>query len=394
MAQKSLVPNRQDLTELVSDAIPFGFLVADELDRIVLVNPHAERLLGFSEQELLQQSLGDMIPEARETAQPCTSSQHNDAVSGSVNGRQSPVSHFRRQLTLTAKDGSEFFADVNFASLRRFGQRWSVVSIDCLAEENKPPQVTRLEAISEMVHGLAHECRNALQRARGCLDLLELDLDKQPQLLSLTDRIRTSLEDLQRNYMEVQEYAAPIVLEKRHCNARDIVRQAYSELESKHANLGNLELSGSDYEFENRVDANRMKSVFFNLLENASHASREGTPIHVRAALLTYDGCVWQVIEVCDQGDGIDRKVRDRIFNPFFTTKQKGNGLGLAICKRIVEAHGGEIVAAEDEDCDGACIRIVLPWIDPNSSDTKLIEAKTNKSDQELSEANPPNSAR
>ncbi len=87
---------------------------------------------------------------------------------------------------------------------------WLVIDATELQDaQRQVVQSERLAAIGQMVTGLAHESRNALQRARGCLDLLELDLVGKREQLDLTGRIRRSLSDLQRNYEEVRNYAAP-----------------------------------------------------------------------------------------------------------------------------------------------------------------------------------------
>jgi signal transduction histidine kinase len=105
-----------------------------------------------------------------------------------------------------------------------------------------------------------------------------------------------------------------------------------------------------------RVDPGQMEQVLINVLSNAIEASPAGGSVRVRE---TTDPA-WTVIEVIDEGSGIDPEHLPRVLEPFFTTKEKGTGLGLAISSRIVSAHGGEIDARPNAGC-GTTVRIRLP---------------------------------
>ena len=103
-------------------------------------------------------------------------------------------------------------------------------------------------------------------------------------------------------------------------------------------------------------DAELMERVFFNLVLNAAQATARGGAVTVktRASGRTAE------IAFIDRGSGIDPKHRDSIFNPFFTTKPEGVGLGLAIVSKIVDEHGGKI-AVESESGKGSIFRVLLP---------------------------------
>ncbi len=104
------------------------------------------------------------------------------------------------------------------------------------------------------------------------------------------------------------------------------------------------------------MDADLMERVFYNLLLNAAQATPAGGAITVKTRLA--DGNA--EISVIDRGSGIDPKDRESIFNPFFTTKPEGVGLGLAIVSKIVDEHGGKI-AVESEPGKGSIFRLYLP---------------------------------
>src|SRR5262249_13512144 len=108
------------------------------------------------------------------------------------------------------------------------------------------------------------------------------------------------------------------------------------------------------------VDQFRLEQVFRNILENALAACPDPVRIEVQCADAEIGGRPAVRVTVRDNGPGLNPEQRRRIFDPFFTTKTKGTGLGMAIAKRIVEAHGGQIGVGPNAD-GGAAIVIVLP---------------------------------
>lgn len=239
---------------------------------------------------------------------------------------------------------------------------WLVIDATELQDaQRQVVQSERLAAIGQMVTGLAHESRNALQRARGCLDLLELDLEGQSEQLDLTGRIRRSLSDLQRNYEEVRNYAAPITLDCGNVNLAELVSRTFDDLDVGFAGVEHRMRIDSESDLEPiRADEHRLHQAFRNILENAVAASHGPADINVTVRESLDHSDPVQVISFKDAGAGMEAETVARIFEPFHTTKQSGTGLGMAICKRIVDAHGGTI-RADSEPGQGAVITMTLP---------------------------------
>ncbi len=239
---------------------------------------------------------------------------------------------------------------------------WLVIDATELQDaQRQVVQSERLAAIGQMVTGLAHESRNALQRARGCLDLLELDLEGQTEQLDLTGRIRRSLNDLQRNYEEVRNYAAPITLDCTDVCLADTVRRVFDDLRVDFRGVDHRIGIESDPGVATiRVDEHRLSQAFRNILENAIAASDGPANIVVSIEKTGRDIPGGLIVRIEDSGHGMDAETVTRIFEPFHTTKQSGTGLGMAICKRIVDAHGGK-VEAKSEPGKGAQITLTLP---------------------------------
>jgi len=222
-------------------------------------------------------------------------------------------------------------------------------------------QAERLAAIGQVVAGLAHESRNALARSQACLEMLALAVRDRPEALDLIARLQRAQDHLHHLYEDVRGYAAPIKLDKVPCDLATVWREAWAHLESarkdKQATLH--EVSGG-VDLRCTADPFRLDQVFRNILDNALAACSPPVAIEIGAALTELDGQPALRIAVQDNGPGIGPDQRPKIFDPFYTTKAKGTGLGLPIARRIVEAHGGQI-ALGDFDGPGTVFLITLP---------------------------------
>lgn len=207
-------------------------------------------------------------------------------------------------------------------------------------------QAERLSAVFQMATGLAHENYNALQRAHACLELLELDLTHRLDLLHLTDRIRSALFDLQRNYEEVRNYAATIVLRYTPVNLTQLCRSAFDELLcERQQHEPQLLIVDTTQEATVLADEARVRQMFRCIFDNAIAANPDASDIEVHLSKTRLNDADAVEINIRDLGIGLDADIEKRMFEPFFTTKQHGTGLGLAICRRIVDAHHGKIEA-------------------------------------------------
>lgn len=321
-------------------------------------NKTLERITGYSDSEIgtLEQWFSILC---RGHAQQCA-----DVYRANRDASFKSAFHFK----ITRKDGVPRMLQIAGYCYDQH-EVWLVTDVTELEDaQQRLVQSERLAAIGQMVTGLAHESRNALQRARGCLDLLELDLQDRAEQLDLTHRIRRSLNDLQRNYEEVRNYAAPIILDLSDCNLADLLKQSFEDLKCEFADRQHqLEIVEPPQPACIRGDAHRIKQVFRNIFENALAACPGVCHIEAHLESIERDGSHFQCVEIRDHGSGFDDVALARVFEPFFTTKQSGTGLGMAICLRIVGAHGGTIEASNAHD-RGAIIRVEFPIRAPKSS--------------------------
>jgi signal transduction histidine kinase len=222
-------------------------------------------------------------------------------------------------------------------------------------------QSERLAAIGQMMTGLAHESGNALARSRACLEMLEWEVEDQPEAVDLIHRIRKAQDHLQQLYEEVRSYAAPVRLDREVWDLSGVWRQAWANLAlQREGRAATLEEKTGDLDLQCTADHFRLEQVFRNIFDNALAACPSPVRIEVECAAANLEGQPGLRITVRDNGPGLTTEQQQRIFEPFYTTKTKGTGLGMAIAKRLVEAHGGRL-SAGCSPSGGAEIVIVLP---------------------------------
>jgi signal transduction histidine kinase len=213
----------------------------------------------------------------------------------------------------------------------------------------------RLAALGEMAAGMAHEIRNPLGGIQLYSSILAGDLCDQPQSLAVVKKISGGVQRLEALVSQVLQFTRDITA--------NVVQMNLDEVIAESIELASGQLSARNIDCQ--VDGPRPMPVIadplligqaiLNLVLNAAEASTGGGSgrifVQYTAVAGQADGDARQFhLSVRDSGTGIAPQILDRIFNPFFTTKETGTGLGLAIVHRIVEAHDGTIIAANAED--------------------------------------------
>ncbi|MFV2068839.1 MAG: ATP-binding protein [Pirellulales bacterium] len=226
-------------------------------------------------------------------------------------------------------------------------------------------QSERLAAIGEAMAGLAHESRNALQRSQANLERLAKRVQDRPDALALIERFQAAQRDLHALYEQVRGYAAPLRLQRKRCDIRQLLRETCQHVISGEREIV-LREHGEAVHAECTVDPFAMRQVFRNILENAlcdenvRGSPRERVEIDITWSDVERNGKSALSVAIRDNGPGLSPEEARRIFEPFFTTKSKGTGLGMAITRRIIEAHGGDVSVGPDSR-HGAEIILTLP---------------------------------
>lgn len=217
----------------------------------------------------------------------------------------------------------------------------------------------RLQQLGEMAAGVAHEIRNPLNGIEGFASLLARDLAADDPKARYARLIIEGVRHLNRTVTGLLEYAKPRRLERA---AHDPIALATSVVELTRADdaLGSITLTvvAPDQLEPLLCDGHQVRQVLLNLVRNAVQAARTQVMLTVEAFGDADDPAIAFVVD--DDGPGIPADDHQRIFTPFFTTKDEGTGLGLAVSHAIVEQHGGQLLL-DDAPLGGARFRVVLP---------------------------------
>ena len=221
-----------------------------------------------------------------------------------------------------------------------------------LGEKNRLlERKNRLAALGEMAAGLAHEIRNPLGGIQLYASMLAQDVADRPDSLQTVRKISGGVRRLEALVGQVLQFSREIAAQPRPADMADVVDQAVELASGKLAERGVRCAVEGPRPLDVTIDPLLMGQALLNLLLNAAEAVAPGAEgeVTVRFARPTRHSAVKQFhLVVTDNGPGIPAAVLDRIFNPFFTTKDTGTGLGLAIVHRVVEAHDGTITATNE----------------------------------------------
>ena len=226
---------------------------------------------------------------------------------------------------------------------------------DQLAEANKRLQEAeasvrrseRLAALGQLTAGLAHELRNPLGTIKASSDVLVARLRESPNdvALELAGYISSEVDRTNSLITRFLEFARPMNLRLAPTDLNALVDRAVAEITRERPAANNLIHKNFAPDVPPlEVDAELLERVAVNLVRNALDASPEGATVTVRTRAA---GGVAE-LAVLDRGEGVPEDIREQIFNPFFTTKASGIGLGLAISAKIVDEHGGQITLETD----------------------------------------------
>jgi signal transduction histidine kinase len=232
---------------------------------------------------------------------------------------------------------------------------------ELLETQKKLVQAERLSVIGQMAAVVGHDLRNPLHGIRTAVYCLRKNAGDQldengKKILGLVDK---DLESADKILNDLLDYSREVRLEKENIKLEVLVADSVSSVrvpEKVHV------INSVDKSLEINVDPAKMKRVFFNLVGNAIDAMPDGGSLTIQAA------SAGKSVEVSfsDKGIGIAPENIDKLWKPLFTTKTKGIGLGLVICKRFVEAHGGTITVTSEKG-QGTNFTVILPAFHGNN---------------------------
>jgi hypothetical protein len=228
----------------------------------------------------------------------------------------------------------------------------------------------RLASLGEVAASLAHEVKNPLAGIAGAVRVIADELPETDPRKEIMEEILDQVHRLDKTVKDLLVFARPATPTLAPCDIHQVLDRVLILLaEDPAAKAIRIERSYQAGIPMLDADGKQLGQVFLNLLLNAIQAMPEGGQVTLRTGLYAGNGADGeqgkangQVVEVSvsDSGPGIPGHLVSEIFTPFFTTKPRGAGLGLSICRRIVEEHGGSI-NIECGGGQGATFRVVLP---------------------------------
>ncbi|HEV8187042.1 MAG TPA: ATP-binding protein [Pyrinomonadaceae bacterium] len=242
-----------------------------------------------------------------------------------------------------------------------------VDATEAAASERTLRRSESLAAVGQATTQVAHEIRNPLGSIRLGVSMLR-DSVNDAEALNTIELVERGIKHLNKLVVDVTQYSRQKELERSSVDLHESLERSIDLVTDKiREKNATLEKHYTSRSIVGQWDPYQLRQVFVNVIANAVDASQENAAVQISTELLAPeadgDGQPpkhYARITIADHGRGMDKATRDRVFEPFFSTKKRGTGLGLAIVKQIVEQHGGRISVAS-EPGEGSKFRIDLP---------------------------------
>jgi two-component system sensor histidine kinase HydH len=215
----------------------------------------------------------------------------------------------------------------------------------------------KLSLVGQIAAGVAHEIKNPLASITGAADILADQTTSPAEHAEFSAILKNEVKRIDGTVSEFLEFARPKRTELHRLNLSDEIRTCLRQCDAQVRALGMTLATAIRDQVIVNGDPEKLHQMMLNLLLNAMHASSEGQSIDVS---LERSGNSKAVLTIADSGEGIAANALEHIFEPFYTTKPSGTGLGLAVVKAIVDSHHGEI-KIDSTPGVGTTVHIKLP---------------------------------
>ena len=365
--------DRERMAQAIIESALDAFVQTNESCVILNWSPHAEALMGWTRAEAVGRSVEELVfPEAQRPV-------HRQWVDRFLSEAEGEAVGGRYETPLLHKDGREFFAEVSLTALRR-GEGYIINAFvrDITAKraaEEQLFQAQKMESVGQLTGGIAHDFNNMLTVITGTIEILADGVKHDPALTSIAKMINDAADRASQLTANLLAFARKQPLRPLETDVNALIEEVVRLLAPTLGRRIEIGTALSDQAWPALVDRSQLTSALVNLAINARDAMPDGGRLLFRTSNFTRDAHDAEVddlgagdyvaIEVIDSGAGIPAAIRDRIFEPFFSTKQfgTGTGLGLSMVFGFAKQSGGGIVV-DGEEGKGACFRIYLPKAD------------------------------
>jgi two-component system sensor histidine kinase PilS (NtrC family) len=369
---KTLEMTQQDLSELralntiIVENVPSGIITTNQEGKIIAFNTSAEFITGITRNEAMGKSLFDLFPFLRNGMEKLIASDHSFATKG-VLRTEGVIDTKRGQkiigITIQGFQRHQVVGEITGGLIGVFQDLTEIKKIE---EEAKRKE--KLAAIGELSRNIAHEIRNPLASLKGSIEILLENRVPEEQKRKLMEIAIKEMDRLNKIITDFLLYTRPARLELKRFDIISLINEVIWMLKtSPKAERIEINRTGPP-KVEIVADESQLKQVFLNLgynaLEAMSETSKEG-----RLDIGVKESAGNIIITFSDTGPGIKKEDHEKIFYPFYSTKEGGSGLGLSIAYKIIEEHNGKIsakprrVGGGSNGCPstGATFEIVLP---------------------------------
>lgn len=365
-AETKLAEERERLAVTLR-SIGDGVITTDTLGRIVLINKVAETLTGWTAAEAMDKPLSEVFNIINETTrQSCINPVEKVLATGEIVG-------LANHTALIAKDGQERSIADSAAPIRdRASNIIGIVLVfrdvtEQLRTEQELIKVKKLESIGVLAGGIAHDFNNILTAILGNLDLSLLDTnlsEKTQKLLNEAMKASYRARDLTQQLLTFAKGGEPI---KETASLAEVIKDS-ADFVLRGDKVACHYLFPEDLWLVD-IDKGQISQVVQNIILNASSAMPEGGIIEVACENVSTTNPLsmtfpqkgnYVQMSIKDTGSGISVNIQDKIFDPYFSTKQQGSGLGLAITHSIVTKHNGR-VTVQSVPGEGTTFKVYLP---------------------------------
>ena len=339
----------------VIDNIPSGLLTIDTQGRVNLVNDTACAILGITREETVGKPMRQVLAGidgwgAREGR-------------GERDDSRIP----RAEIRFSRADGTEVFLGFSTSPMRDAEGRPTgrVVIFQDLTPirqmEERVRIADRLAGVGELAAGLAHEIRNPLASIAGSSQLLRESVASSGESATLLDIIGRESQRLNGLITDFLAYTGPSQKDTMRLDVAALLRDVAEAIRAGEARGKGVEVELAPVKgLTVEGDGEQLKQVVWNLVRNAVQAAPAGGKVKIDGFEQIRHGSRFVVVMVVDTGAGIAPGIAEKIFNPFFTTKEGGTGLGLSISQRIVHQHKG-FIEVRQAPGKGCAFSVFLP---------------------------------
>ncbi|EIJ81718.1 signal transduction histidine kinase, nitrogen specific, NtrB [Bacillus methanolicus PB1] len=325
-----------------------GIILWDENFKIVDVNQTGVKMLGLSKEEIIGQSLTTLLSKYNVKKENLEEYMKKLEKDGQITGTLSTKMNDTKQKYFEFSAKSNLISGLNLSVFRDITEK--------LEMEEQLRKSDTLHVIGELAAGIAHEIRNPMTALKGFIQLLQGSIKEDHSMYFHV--ISTELQRMDSIINEFLILAKPQAVKFVECNVVKIMRETV-ELLNAQAVLHDVQFK-TYYEKDLQLlycEPNQLKKVFINIIKNAIEVMPNGGIITV-SVKKTNDNKIH--ISVEDEGPGMSEEKIKKLGEPFFTTKERGTGLGLMVSYKIVEEHNG-VIDVQSKEGIGTTFHIYLP---------------------------------